>query len=622
MSLLSFLSRFFVLVSLFFSFLALGSNDVPCSFKEAVDENTEGCFLTPCEGSSSPCINLFPNVLLENDTEEPLITNLLTDSNNSIDIPLESCMRDQKGWFITEEDGYLQAIRDNCEKTKEKAKKCCSNPNACGGLVGDLVFNALPGFTQVYSVYRNYKSMGDVNSGKLTHQQAIEKMCNVNNKMAMGGYMSSLFQQISSRYQATCYKKIQKCEQTCNSVISRFKEDFKACYKGLFANLGEEDKIINQIIKVIVNDSSEDSSITSKAKYDEASKNKASKGIDAENLTNEINMATNKLNKKITDINEVTGCNSSVNEPISESASQPTKPPCLKLTEDIKPLVALEKVKEIFLYVDAYSRTVIDEEIKKDDDGSSSDKKLVLLRDSSNEKQIVNCSHIPDRKLTERNKPGAPVSPPMVQRCEQMLDRAFGGEKTTQGPPSFGSVVPGGTTRGMGSLAGNIDKNKNNNFFKSDVPLGISDDDDYGGIDDSPNPSNRPPLGSAAGFKSSGSAGAGGGGGGGVPSGSGALAGNSGPSGKSSGVPYASYGRGPIGGRGGFSESGTGAIAPAITDRALASVGGPHKNSKKGKKTAKAKTLKLKMMAKNQNSIFQIASKRIQQFCSDNSCNK
>ena len=253
---------------------------------------------------------------------------------------------------------------------------------------------------------------------------------------------------------------------------------------------------------------------------------------------------------------------------------------------------------------------------------SSIDKKWSLSQ-KSDETQIVDCASQPHRAISPRNSPGY-VSPPMIQVCQQAVEAALNAD-FPENPP-LPSPQPSPQRQGL--LAGQTPAKNPLLVSENNEEYGVVPDPD----DEIPDPHNRPPLVSPGNLPRFGSSFPGGGynPGGGGPGGGGPGGGWGGPEdGADSGFSYApgaaeglssdSFAGGEAGlfaggaPGGGYNPGGGGPGGgyrePGSEGKAFDSGGAPFGDSDG-------------LASDSDGSIFQFASRRIQQFCSDHSCIK
>lgn len=432
---------------------------------------------------------------------------------------------------------YLPGIKDYCSSEKVSATECCSNPNSCEGFETTVAKTALPIAPVFYGVYKEYKVSKDVDKRELTRQEAARKLCNSRNKVAMGSFLGNLLNQLGTVVQTTCRDKIDTCSQNCNAKIDSFKQAFRQCSNSIPAF---KDKEIQTVVDTLLKCATIENDIKQFGEIKDS-------------LTEDF--------KTCSDLQDSNGVNQ----------------------KNINTAFKLLK------YAYAYYHS------------SDIDSKNPKLANSSNEKEIVNCSEQKDRVATESPNPGGPVPPPMIQICADAL------AGLPPIPPQPEQEVPSAHA----SVTGNNDR-----------PILFNDggDDGYGVIDDDdlPPPNNRPPLTNKVARFGPNSSGAGAGGGG---SAGGGLSGNSDSPSGAGGFGYSPY---PSGIGGDFSGSFGGndnysrSLSPLDSDH-------PHRQAASSSDPSGSGgdmgfNSGDELSEKSGTSIFQIASQRIQQFCSDHEC--
>ena len=497
----------------------------------------------------------------------------------------------------------ITGLKETCATAKQATEKCCSNPNACNGFGRDLIQHVLPLTPALYGAYKSYKISKSANKGELTHEEAVNKMCHASNKIAVGAFGASLLSQLMPMFQKTCGKKIKKCKETCNSSINKFKEDFKQCYSKLFPK--QNQNIYSMILSAKecfdfddLGDESFDTKIDNK--YYMADK-VLENGSDFKGDYTKRRIAERK-NQCVFDL--------SVGFKKDNQATK-TKEQTIVLSE--------------LLYIaKAYMKTTL--------------KGTRLLSDKSNEKEIIDCHDQPDRVLDSSYQAGSPISPPAIQICKQAMDYVVNKEppKETKETTTTSPSMP----NGPGNQASNV--SPISNFAGNDSgpggvnPLQVPSNDecygdldaealekcipDPGGEDDIPPPP-RPGLAkNLPGFKPKGSGGSSGSGGGGP--GGGGLGSSAGNESNRNGSMYPPY-SGDMSSSPGFSDG----------DFESASYGDGGTNDPAYRELAENSDDDTGLgddempFGEDEDlgggkSIFQLASERIQTFCSDHSCDK
>ena len=518
---------------------------------------------------------------------------------------ISSCM-EQEGWTIS--DG-LSEIKDHCKEYKDKATACCGNPNECSGLGRDLAQNVLPMTPALYGTYKAYKISSAAGSGKLSPSEAAAKMCDARNKVNMGSYLSGLFSQISGSMEKTCSDKISECKAQCNSRISDFKKDFKRCFGHLVPSESQTD--LDKIVQYVKECAGEEGKDISKLEIEKIS---ILRECEIQ-INDKINSGDTVFNSEIEDIRNEIG---NIKKKLLSCREGPVCAPLdrkkiefeerLRLEEEQKKAACakwvnpIDSVKDILRYAKAYAHSSVKEG------------KKVQLSKASDERQIVDCAKQEDRVLARSNTPGAPVPAPLINICKQAV------EEFLNRPPPITTIPPdeGPPSRHTGTLTGNTTPDP---FLLAGdgSPTGIVDDEDEESHDSKTGPplsKNVPSWGKDSSPSTGGSPGG--------LNNSGALTGNSGPSskkGRGFGYPYPGSKEPPLedsfSGNDSYSSPslrGGGADFPPYRQAASSPDGSDKKSL--------GDPLPSDEPESNGNSIFQIASQRIQQFCSDHSCIK
>ena len=479
-------------------------------------------------------------------------------------------------------------LKESCQQKKQSAEQCCSNPNSCNGFGMDLVQHVLPMAPGLYGAYKSYKISGEASKGKISYQDFQKKMCDANNKASLGVFATNLLSQLMPMFQKTCGKSIKKCKQACNREIDAFKLEFKNCYARLFP-----DKEISDSIRL------------AKKCFDITD-------LKDEDFDDDKNYEVLKDNENHIYKNIVESASAATSTPVykcdylSDKGIQEATPP------QQQPSLQVVALSRLLYIAKAYKLTTKDNS---------------LLSESSNEKEIVDCHKQPNRVLTSSYQPGGPVPPPLVQMCEQAVDYAV-----NKRPPPMAKGKSNDTS-GIASFAGNTD-NGPGPGSSLQIPsgeecqygvldaeslekclTGAGDGEDDFSTNKKPSLADNPP-GWKSGEGSSGSSGDNGGIGG---AGLGSLAGDTGSS--RDGSMYPPY-SGDMSSSAGFIDSDFDSMAYGQGDS-----NGPAYRSPSEKSEDDADFTSDDMPFGEENldggkSIFQLASERIQSFCSDYSCDK
>lgn len=470
----------------------------------------------------------------------------------------QNCMTVLNSYLVPGEGDNPPAlsIKSDCKEYKADATECCNNPNNCAGLMMDVAKTAGPALPGLYSAYKAYENSEKASEAELSHEEIQSKICDTNNKAALGGFAAQLFSQMSTMFETTCKDKIEDCKDDCNGQIGNFRETFKRCFSHVPSG-GTVEGLID-IAK------------------------QCGKIEDVKDFP--IN---NSKEIKKTDSRTV-ACLLDTSGKVVESDQINCKEfKCIKKQD----------IQYILMFAKAYKNSSAIESLTLN--------KMEGLSENSDEKKIVNCSRQPDRVVTPRNNPGAPVPPPHLRMCYAVTDSFQNGSP----PPPMPGNSPGDVVDSTGSLAGQLTTPEGH-------PDWMYETKGYGIVDDyvpppkswpnrvasSPGGSSNSPAASVAGASP---------GAGGLGPSSKEKAGSGYPP-LRSGSAYDSF----SGGSGGFQN-------PANSGTS----GSPYRQaaSKDEKGLGKVKPFPGKDENKDMNpneadSIFQIASRRIQTFCSDHSC--
>ena len=485
---------------------------------------------------------------------------------------------------------YL-SIKDDCKTYKAEAKECCSNPNQCAGLMKDIALGVAPALPSLYSAYKGYQTSKKVSSETISLEEAQQKMCDVRNKVAMGSYLNGLLSQLGKAFETTCRDKINACKSKCNSDIDIFKAKFINHFSPKTGKHTIEENI--ELAKKCAQ-------IEDTKNFDIDLKDGTLDILKVGECTHCKVVKKLKNMKKLIDTDKVITCPDSK----QHQQIQQMKEDVASISATIASKIDIESatIKHILIFAKAYAR--------------SSDIKGKKLRfsEKSDEREIVNCAQQKDRQATSSN-PGERVRSPAVTLCHRVAEQVINNPI----PPRMPSPSPSGPTPAASLTGGQLDTGKGSPFFMDpNTEYGVVPDEDLPDPNNKPGLSPNPPT-----WAGSGSSGSSGGGGNGGVSGGG-LGGGSGSSGGDSGMPYSSWGSG-IGipdtfmGGGDYSQGFAGGSGEG---------GGPYSNRQAAASSLDdlddMKGLSDDEMGDpdfmNGKSIFNLVSKRIQQFCADHSC--
>ena len=493
-----------------------------------------------------------------------------------------------------EEIHVISSIKQNCETAKQPATQCCSNPNSCNGLALDLAQYVAPLTPALYGAYKSYK-ISKESSKDLSHEETVNKMCNVHNTVQMGGFMAGLLSQLTPLFKKHCSDKISKCEKQCNKELELFRNDFKKCFSG---NKKSAKEIITFALRCVglskIRDISETqiNSITKK-NIDPDEDNSGVKTCTQAGITY-CYMPTSVFTTKESANNK--------EETDAEKKDLINNCPPEKISFKKNP----EEIKVILKVAKAYS--------------NSTKNKKHSLSANSNEREIVHCSHQPDRVLTSSERPGGPVPPPAIQICRQAVNQAL--EKSHSPSPHITQGSP--TQQPNASFTGGETK-KHGSSHPLLVPPGEEkkyglqpepDDEEFDSTSNKPSLAKKLP-----GWKPGSSGSPSGGSSGGGLAGGGGAGGYSSNGDEDSPPSYASL-------AGGTPDMFSGGGSEFPSGSSYSSMGSPSSGRKLadgGPSNLELKDMALDLDPKEETqgkSIFQMASQRIKQFCADYSCSR
>ncbi len=481
---------------------------------------------------------------------------------------------------------HFLSLKKNCEEYKATATACCVNPNQCSSMIMNIAKHAAPVLPALYSAYESYRNSKKTESGKISHEEAVAKMCDTNNKAAMGGYLAGALSQLGALAQTTCADRIKKCQKQCNSDIQDFKKIFKEYFYSqiqLFKDQKSTFEDMAALSKVMWENKGDSPSW--QLTQQQSCHKKAIQLCLQKNTTIPIEDITIE---DITKEHVLLLNNCACTAEISHNDK--------KLTINKRDLALL-----LLLYK-AYSNSALP--------------KVVELTEKSDEQEIVACSKQKHRVAAPSGRPGAPVSPPALQLCQKAAEHVM------QNPPPTPSATTQ-TPMGQGSLAGN----QLSDTKSQDLSSILGDDcEDCGVTDDIPDTKTRAPLSkNPPGFvPSSGGGGLGGGGLGGGGLGGGGLGGGGGdeewgdygassdeggniPASFAGGDSYPNF----------ASNSGDSSLAGGELSSDPSSI-----SSEAGGSLAGMDSEMSENGLEDKQSIFHLMSQRIQQFCSGQTCMK
>lgn len=486
-------------------------------------------------------------------------------------------VKTKKDEYSEEEVKYYLSIKDKCEKHKAKATECCISPNRCTGLLTSVTQNAAPVLPALYGAYKAFKISDDARKEKYSREEAAAKMCDARNEAVMGSYLGGVLSQLGTFLQKTCKDKIKKCQAQCNAEVQAFREDFRDYFFPIIPR-----NTVEEII-AFAKDCNENPPRSFRIPNSADTK----KTIEYDQTTIEDDQINPHA---INDFTKYMNC-SSGKDPFN---------------------IPKKEIGYVLLFAKAYANSSIAED------------KELMLSEKSDEKQIVDCAKQKDRVVTSRNRP-APVPQGAISLCQQVAKQVI----PPSAPPPSGSTSPDDPLHTSTLAGGTLNKSgKGSPFFMDpNTPYGIVPDPE--GIDDGlPGLSKKPPPSSNRyGFGPSSSNDGGGPGGIGPSGGAGSTDGGSDNSPDEEESEDSESDSGSDGGSIPASFAGSGDYPSSFSD-------GGYGNSYSQRPVAALSPDSLKNMdpmsflgndeknsdTKTGKSIFQLASQRIQQFCSDRSC--
>ena len=485
------------------------------------------------------------------------------------------------------DDYFYSALEENCKEAKEKATKCCEDPSVCNNIGVEIAKGALVLSPALITTINSYKVTKKVSKDRnLTAQERADALCSSHNKIAMGHFASNLMGQLMPLFEKDCADKIKQCRNSCGRSVTAFKNDLKNTYNRFRIFGGKNIKNTIKLAKECLYGDKNNTSLDEISFTEPETDTDRLKSFEVFLLdsgkkylkegTNENNYSTNLSNNTKCHINQI---------PDSDNYRK------------------IKVFSQVLFYAKAYRNTMKEE------------KEVFAF----NEKEIVDCGKQPNRITTSNKTPGGPLSPPQIRICEQVV-KAHSYNSNPKPPVSGNSVNVPNSNIGMGSLQGNNPMSGRHPLLSEnedgeDDDLGLFSDDLPLGLDNrKPSLSDTPP-GFTGGNSGSGSmAGASPGGGG---------AGGGGSSGSEEGGEYyeddpniGSFGGGFPGGNYGNSaypmDSGGG--ESYLGDREVAGDEDDDEGAYQGGDDNFANT------EESGGSIFEMASKRIQSFCSNLKC--
>ena len=475
------------------------------------------------------------------------------------------------------DSGFFSGLKTECENAKQSATKCCENPNACNSLVADLVKHVLPVLPSIYETIRGIKTVDKIDSSKMNSQEVQDKLCNVQNKIQMAKFGTQLLSQIYPMFEKKCADKIKACKKSCGEQVDGFKKEFintygfaqveKKLYElgmGLKSSQQPMDDLIRLAKQCLFDDPVESFETISFKSSQEIENADGSDCYWDTKSASKIHYGSNNVNEN--------------REPLDEYG---------------------KKILASILY-------------------SAKSYYYTMEKPSDNfrftEQEIVNCGHHPNRVLDTANKPGSPVPPTMMHVCRQAVKKAM--ENNSPAPPSIPINKTSQTQMGTASAltGGDLSSGTSPLLFDYNPEDSNKVNDILPPEGGYPEQGKKPPGWASSNAPGSGSGGSGGGGVSGSPGGSN-MAGNSDNEGFGFGEAY------PIGDiLGGFSPGSDG----------YNSGGGGNSNGSRGvavKETTKDTKGNDEFLVPDDleefdtgESIFNLASQRIQTFCSNHIC--
>ena len=401
------------------------------------------CFISsPAESQTTDRVKKFRDnygLMICPDSSEVSNADTDGDSSEEEDSPVSSC---EPG------EPYFANLRTSCEDAKLPATECCENPSACSSVMASLATNILPALPGLISTVKGIKINKQVNKGQMSVQEAQEQLCNIDNRVQMGSYAGSLLSQLMPMFQKGCAKKIKQCKQSCDNNVKNFKADFFDTYRFYYtdgkkfhlAQANDSMTLIKIAKNCVFGDSNEEfEMITFEGNQsDPQPKNK-----------------TDKKNSQSVTAPSFGGCvwDESNESPYKillpqgqKQQAQDCSPPssCSNINGNHKAVKILSSI--LFAAKAYYNTTGVSPEVRQ------------KTRPESfrfTEKEIVDCGHQPDRVVDKVNRPGGPVPPPIMKMCRDTVEKAVQEQKTGRTPTVAPNSVPTTTgSVGASSFAG------------------------------------------------------------------------------------------------------------------------------------------------------------------------
>ena len=463
---------------------------------------------------------------------------------------------------------YFSGLLEACEEVKNQAVECCQSPSECTSTMQRIVMGAGTIAPALYAVFSQNKTSKKIARDKnLTPQQKSDKLCSSGNKVAMFKFSSDLIGQFMPLLIKDCGKRIDQCKKRCGDVVRGFEKDLRKVLNTVIpgpTGQGQQTKITVREAKTCLLDSN------GNVPFDEVMFRQSDGGL------NSFSFGDKRLELNSGNI-------SCQDEARNRFYSQ------------------------VLFYTKSYYNTM-------------KNKEEIF---AYNEKEIIDCADIEDRVVGPNNRIDTnQITPPMVNICKT-LAKDTNNFSNPPSPSPIGNAMAPPPTQTTGSLTGDDKINLNTHPLLASTQQ--SEEDLLPPIDGfnlkkSPGLSGNLPsfgAGSQGGGGSSGGGGLGGGG----------SSGGGGSGGDSSGdgdyyEDYSDSGGGAFGGSfsGGYAE-GSGMLRDDRddnfwTDREL----GSEDDRERG--FGPDRDYGDEEQGSGDATIFQIASKHIQYFCTNLKCTR
>ena len=455
---------------------------------------------------------------------------------------------------------FYSKLEDRCNESKKKAIECCTNPSACTNVMTAIGKGTLTIAPSILSAFNTISVSRKLNKNKdLTRQERSDKMCSSHNKFALGKFASDLIGQFMPAFEKDCADRIKQCKKKCGKAVKAFEQDLR--------------KVLNTI----------------------------EKGSDGRGyqIKHTVQKAHDCLYGSEVNFNDILFKNPSADDTPFEVGRKKLH------TGDLKCDGPNSKFySQVLFYTKAYYNTM-------------KDRNNIF---AFNEEEVIGCADIESRVVgNNKNVVTHPVTQPILAICEQIANDPNYANPNSPAPDN--SVTVPGSGIDTASFLGDGPNTKTHPLLftenKYDDPGGVLGPDD-GGIPTGkkkPDPSKNPPGFKGGGPSSSSPGGPGGGGGPGPGGGSGSP--------DEEGEYYEDDSYPGSFGSGGFRDPNSGFFAPSGDSESRSSNWGDRELA--GDEEDEEEDLydnenNDPMDSESGKSIFDMASKNIQYFCTNLKC--